>query len=207
MHPYLQDTEYATRNLLALAKDEEQRLAELFERLRSKEAEVKAHDWDFRTSDMNDDFSDAYVMAAFSRRGRAHQEAQVLHQSAAALQASVGSHQHAVQAIAGAVLQIAKQGVSLVHGQDALKLAPTGRNIGSLALRDIIWQARNQSMHYEEGNLNKWVVGLFATLEAEHGASFSLTVHAKQNRAKQVVDLLGWSDYAAFSKDMQTLMP
>jgi hypothetical protein len=44
--------------------------------------------------------------------------------------------------------------------------------LGSLALRDIIWQARNQSMHYEEGSFKKALVDLFSMLEAEQGLQF-----------------------------------
>lgn len=79
--------------------------------------------------------------------------------------------------------------------------------LGSLALRDIIWQARNQSMHYEEGSFKKALVDLFSMLEAEQGLQFSLTAHAKQNRAKQVLDALGWESYDSYLRDMQALLP
>ncbi len=205
MHRYLQDTDYAAQNLLRLATEEEGKLRVLTTSLRQTEAQLKVHQWDFQSSDLNEDFSDAYVMAAFGRAARAGQEAERLQIEVAKLQASVGAHQQATQAIAGAVFQIAKQGISLVHGSpDA---APTGRTIGSLAIRDIIWQARNQSMHYEEGAFKKSLIDFFATLEIEQGSQFSLAMHAKQNRAKQVLDLLGWPSYAAYMQDMQELLP
>ncbi|MFG6468395.1 hypothetical protein [Roseateles sp. BYS87W] len=205
MHQYLKDTEYATQNLLRLATEEEQQLRELSGQLASAEARLRVHQWDFQTSDLNDDFSDAYVMAAFGRAAKASQDAERLRSEVAMLQASVGAHQQATQAVAGAVLQIAKQGISLVHG--GLNAAPTGRTIGSLCIRDIIWQGRNQSMHYEEGNFKKALTDLFATLESEQGTHFSLAAHPQQNRAKQIVELLGWEDYATYARDMQTLLP
>jgi hypothetical protein len=189
MHQYLRDTEYAAQNLLRLATNEDQELRTLSEKLQPAEAQLRIRQWDFQSSDLNDDFSDAYVMAAFGRAAQAAQQAEQLRNEVATLQAKVGAHQQATQAIAGAVLQIAKQGVSLVHGGPAA--APTGRAIGSLCVRDIVWQARNQSMHFEEGNYKKAVTDLFATLEAEHGGRFCLAAHPQQNRAKQVIELLG----------------
>lgn len=205
MHQYLKDTEFAAQNLFRLATGEERELTTLADRLQSKERELKVHQWDFQTSDLNEDFSDAYVMAAFARSAKAAQEVEQLKFEVAALQASIGTHQHSVQAIAGAVLQIAKQGISLVHR--GLSFAPSGRSVGSLSIRDIIWQARNQCMHYEEGKYNPPVIAVFSTLEKEQGHQFSLLMHPKQNRAKQVLDLLGWKDYGAYLLDMQILLP
>ena len=205
MHRYLQDTEFACKNLFRLATDEENNLKSLVAQLPPLEQQLKVHQWDFQTSDLNDDFSEAYVMAAFGRTARAGQEVQRLKGQVAELQASVGVRQHSVQAIAGAILQIAKQGISLVYG--APSSAPAGRMLGSLALRDIIWQARNQSMHYEEGSFKKALVDLFSTLEAEQGLQFSLTTHAKQNRAKQILDVLGWENYDSYLRDMPALLP
>ena len=205
MHQYLQDTEYAVQHLLRLATDEEVQLKTLTDTLRQTEAQLKIHQWDFQSSDLNEDFSDAYVMAAYGRAKRAAQETDRPKVEIAKLQASVGARQQATQALAGAVLQIAKQGISVVHGGPAT--APTGRTVGTLFVRDIVWQARNQSMHYEEGNFKKALTELFANLETERGPQFSLAAHPKQNRAKQVLDLLGWSSYSAYKQDMQALLP
>lgn len=206
MHQYLQDTEFATENLHRLATEEERKLRELTTVLVDMERQLKIHQWDFQSSDLNEDFSEAYVMAAFGRAARASQEVERLKHEVAAMQARVGTHQAAIQAIAGAILQIAKQGVALVHG--GLTGSPPGRFLGSLAVRDIIWQGRNQSMHFEEGTFKKPVVDLFATLEAEQGPQFSLLPAAKQSRAKQVIDVLGWSgSYAQYLQDMQKLLP
>lgn len=205
MHQYLRETEFAAQNLFRLATDEENQLHAVSEQLKSKERELKAHQRDFQTSDLNEDFSDAYVTAAFARAGRAAQEVERLRSDVATLQASVGARQHAVQALAGAILQIAKQGISLVHG--GLSVAPPGRSIGSLAVRDVIWQGRNQSMHYEEGKYKPPLISLFSTLESEQGAQFALASFPKQCRAKQILDLLGWKNYEAYIQDMHSLLP
>lgn len=205
MHQYIHDTTFAVTNLIQLANSEENDLKAKLEELKPIEAQFKVHKWDFESSDLNDDFSDAYVMAAFGRMARAGQAAQVLQQRIAVLQASVGAHQQAIQAIAGAILQVAKQGISVVHG--GLATAPEGRKIGTLPVRDIIWQARNQALHYEEGTFKKSVVELFATLATEQGPAFSLAQHAGQSRAKQVLALLGWTNYSNYERDMRMLLP
>lgn len=205
MHQYIVDTEFAVKNLFHLITAEENELAEKVKSLASVEAELKVRKWDFASSDLNDDFSDAYVMAAFGRMAKAAQQAEALQGRLAALQVSIGNHQHATQALAAAILQIAKQGISIVYGD--LEKAPEIRKVGTLFVRDIIWQARNQALHYEEGTFNKWVTGLFATLEKEQGSQFSLTQHAKQTRAKQVLVALGWSGYDEYLRDAIILFP
>ncbi|MBR8177029.1 hypothetical protein [Burkholderia ambifaria] len=205
MNQYLTDTEFAVRNLIQIASAEENELKTKAVRLREIEAQLRVHKWDFETSDLNDDFSDAYVMAAFQRMARAATEAHGLQQQLASLQASIGTHQQAIQAISGSILQVAKQGISIVHG--GLPGAPEGRKIGSVSIRDIIWQARNQALHFEEENFKPPVINLFGTLTAEQGPSFSLALHVRQSRAKQVVDLLGWSTYDTYVQDMQVLLP
>lgn len=205
MHQYLRDTEYATQNLFRLATEEELQLKTLTKTLEEMERQLQIHQWDFQSSDLNDDFSDAYVMAAFERAGRAAQEVERLRHEVAVLQASIGTHQGAVQAIAGAILQIAKQGIALVHGGP--KNALPGRSLGSVTVRDVIWQGRNQSMHYEEGSFKKAQLDLFSKLETEQGPQFSLLNHPKQNRAKQIIDVLGWSSYAPYLQDMKMLLP
>jgi hypothetical protein len=205
MNQYLTDTEFAVKNLVELASAEENELKAKAARLREVEAQLRVHKWDFETSDLNDDFSDAYVMAAFGRMAKAAQRAQGLQQELASVQASIGAHQQAVQAIAGSILQMAKQGISIVHG--GLGAAPEGRKIGTLPIRDITWQARNQAIHFEDGTFNPAVTKLFATLTDEQGPLFSLALHAHQSRAKQVLDLLGWSTYAEYLQDMQILLP
>ena len=87
-------------------------------------------------------------------------------------------------------------------------LAPAGRNIGSLAIRDVIWHARNQSMHYEEGlPTQPETRQAFEVLEREHGQAYALSNALRHSRAQHVLFLLGWDTYAAYLADMQTLLP
>jgi len=90
MHQYIIDTEYAAKNLFELANEEQNKLQELTEHLRSVEARLRVHKWDFESSDLNDDFSDAYVMGAFGQMAEAAKLAQTLQAQLASLQASIG---------------------------------------------------------------------------------------------------------------------
>jgi hypothetical protein len=101
----------------------------------------------------------------------------------------------------GALLQIAKQGLSMVHGMK--QNVPGGRAIGLTTLRDVIWEGRNQAMHFEEGNFKSSCVQCFSALQTLHGARFSLT--QGKNLATYVVDALGWHTLSAYEADMLSL--
>jgi len=205
VHQYLQDTEYAVKNLIQLAHAEEDQLRDLSVKFEAMKPQIKVLQWDFESSDMNDDFSDAYVIGAFNRMAQARIEANNLQVQVASLQASIGTRQQSIQAISGSILQVAKQGISLVHG--GFKPAPEGRFIGTASIKSIIWAARDQAMHFEEGiPRNQAVRTLFSILEAEQGTEFSLAAHLHQSRARQVINLLGWREYSAYVADMSSLL-
>jgi hypothetical protein len=108
-------------------------------------------------------------------------------------------------ALAGAILQIAKQGISTIYGLSWKTDCPTGRMIGSQNLRTVIWEGRNHSMHYEEGNPSVGVKNCFLGLETSFGQEFSLSVHPSANRSVLVVTILGWLNYDAYEQDMLSL--
>jgi hypothetical protein len=200
---YAEDTEYAAKNLINLAMHEENDLSRLRQELAQEMGKYAANRWDFETSDLNDDFTDAHVMAAFHRMAKAKIQADQIALMKSSLEASVGARQFAVQALWGALLQIAKQGISIVHG--GLKNAPDGRLLLGTPLKEIIWQGRNQAIHFEEGNFTNHVKNTFASLEVSFGAEFSLSNHFGQSRSKQIALLLGWNDYQNFKNDMKSL--
>jgi hypothetical protein len=74
MNQYITETEYAVKNLIELVSKENVKLEEMKTSLSIAEAKYKHNKWDFETSDMNDDFSDAHVMGAFQRMASAHNE-------------------------------------------------------------------------------------------------------------------------------------
>jgi hypothetical protein len=202
---YADDTEFAAQNLIGLTMREEGYLTDLRAQLATEMGRYQANQWGFTTSDLNDDFSDAHVTGAFVQMARAKQEVDLLAPRIAQLEASIGSRQAAVQALCGALFQLARQGISFVHGNgNPPANCPDGRLIAGLKLKDVIWQARNQAMHFEELP-KKRVIGLFAVLSDVYGVTFDLSKHPRQSRAKQVVKLLGWEDYSRYHSDVKSL--
>lgn len=113
----------------------------------------------------------------------------------------VTSHAFSVTSLSAALLQHAKQGISLAHG--GTKNCPSGRSIGSQSLKTIIWEARNQSLHWEEANFRQGVNDCFNALAAEVDQKYSK--YLNRNMAFEVVDLLGWKSFGDFSRDMLSL--
>ena len=104
-------------------------------------------------------------------------------------------------AMSASVLQYAKQGISIVHG--GLQPCPNGRGVGSQPLKTIIWQGRNQSLHWEEGNPKQPVIDCFDQLDIDFGDEF--TPYNTSNLAFNVVRILNWKTYESFESDMQSL--
>jgi hypothetical protein len=117
------------------------------------------------------------------------------------LEASVEAHRFSVDALAAAVIQIAKQGLGLVHGG---KPASAGRTIGSSQqLSEVIWLARNQALHWEERNFRPAVTDCFTTLAAEVDPAFG--DYQARNMALDIVTTLGWRSFEDFERDLLSL--
>jgi hypothetical protein len=203
MHQYIPDTEYAVRGLIELITAEERQLAQLqsqHEGLSSKERYLSQ-------SLLNAPFNDIapleeQAMAIALRK--ACEELADLQEQIMALQNSIGTKSVSIDVLCGAILQIAKQGISTAHG--SLSRCPDGRSIGTEKLKNVIWQARNQSMHYEEGNFRPPLINCFYKLEASCGSKFSLTLNAGKNLSHDVLKELGWKNYLGYESDMQSLI-
>jgi len=142
-------------------------------------------------------------MAAFHRMARAQKELDPLKSKVNKLRSSMGAKQYAVRSICGALLQIAKQGISFVHG--SRNAAPKGRSVGGRALRDVIWEARNQSIHCEDGAFNASVTDLFGDLAMAFGPKFDLSANPQMSLAADVVRVLGWQNYDQYARDLASL--
>jgi hypothetical protein len=102
--------------------------------------------------------------------------------------------------VASAILQFAKQGLSTVHGTP--KNAPSGRTIMGEELKNIVWQGRNQALHWEEGNPHKAVAECFNNLSAvdPRFANFMTT-----SMAFEVISILKWDNWSDFKNDLISL--
>jgi hypothetical protein len=80
---------------------------------------------------------------------------------------------------------------------------PDGRPIGSQFLKNVIWQGRNQAIHWEENRLNDAVKKCFDKLVKEFDPKFAN--YMTQSMAFDIVDLPGWTHFSVFRKDLFSL--
>lgn len=105
-------------------------------------------------------------------------------------------------ALCSAVLQIAKQGIAFVFKKD--KPPEQGPQIDGQYVTTIIWHSRNQAMHFEDEDWNKWTKKCFEQLEKTKGDKYSLEKNKRKSLASQVVrELLEWSSYEDYEKTMK----
>lgn len=116
------------------------------------------------------------------------------------IRATFDTQAFARAAQSASLIQYAKQGVSLVHG--GLNACPPGRDIIGQPLATVIWMARNQALHWEEGRFSESVTTSFEMLKAADPAFSDYSV---RNMAFEIVSLLGWRDYGAYEADMLSL--
>jgi hypothetical protein len=128
------------------------------------------------------------------------------HQTAAEyddVRARLDARRFSIDAMSGAVLQHAKQSISMVHG--GVKACPLGRLVSPTQhLGNVIWQARNQAIHWEEGMLSQPVVDCFNALGADVDAVFARDLHAP-SLAFTVLHLLRWRTWTEFHDDLMSL--
>lgn len=205
MHPYQTDIQHAAETLIAGIFYEEEQLGRLVAEHRGLERQLEhmANVVDFCR--LNPDLDDegvgtsVYWEAHFDVAPKADETKL----QADRLANSIAARRISADALGTGLLQVVKQGMSLING--GLEQSPKGRSIGSQRLRAVVWQARNQSMHYEEKNLNEWVIGCFNKLGDEFAPIFK--EYHEKNLAYEVVKLLGWDKLAQFNDDLASLLP
>lgn len=206
MHSYLVDTEFATESLIDTIYHEEiefLRLSEQFDRLKDH---FDVLHWDFSTADGSEDFNDFQIQDKFVRMAKFHKDndIEMKKKELGDLYQSMANKKNSIDSLSMCLLQIAKQGISTVHGQPGN--CPTGRNLGSEVLKNVIWQGRNQSIHCEEGNPSVRVLQCFANLTTDFGSDFDITINPTENKAKIIIDRLGWKKYDDYKNDMISLI-
>jgi hypothetical protein len=104
-------------------------------------------------------------------------------------------------ALAGSILQYAKQGISIVH--QGLANCPNGRQLGNQALKTVIWQGRNQAIHWEEGRLRQEVINCFNILANDYDHQFQK--YHTECLALPVLNILGWRRFQDFHRDLLSI--
>ncbi|WP_141432435.1 hypothetical protein [Bacillus sp. 03113] len=198
MNDYLIQTNFAAHNLIDLINSEENALNSL----KTKLVDLKKHheflyaDFIRKELDLNDHFNDHQIMHSYAKQASFYNEhIEPLQIQIDKLSNSISSKQESIKALSGALLQIAKQGISIVHS--SLNTCPDGRFIYNEPIKNIIWQGRNQSLHYEEGNFRSPIVRCFQSI----GISL-----INKNLAKEIIDLLEWNTYQKYQDDMILLL-
>ena len=111
----------------------------------------------------------------------------------------VAAHEFSISALAGSLLQYGKQGISLHFGKRRVG-CPYGRIVAGMPLYEIIWQARNQALHWEDGEFHPPTVTCFENLAASVGPVFGQYKH--RSLAYEIISLLGWKSPNDFNQDM-----
>lgn len=115
-------------------------------------------------------------------------------------QSQLNTINFSIKCLCGAMLQIAKQGLSICYGKE--ENCVEVKTIAGERLSNIIFQARNQSMHFEE-NLNNKVISCFDNLEQRFGKKVSIYQQKNINLADVIViDIINWNNYEEFYTDM-----
>lgn len=148
------------------------------------------HYVDFITADLQEDFDDQQVQHKYAQAAEAKMQALLVSQS--------------LEVLCGAVLQIGKQGISLILKDD--DRYSKGRVIGSQPLSNVVWHGRNQAMHWEAGPPTyKHTKGCFETLAKEFGPQFEFK-ESPRNMAWDILLTIGWSSYDEYEKDMHEIL-
>ena len=75
-------------------------------------------------------------------------QALALQRKIISVEGSIDAKYLVLQTLCGAFLQVVKQGISLICGSK--ESCPDGRLIGEIPMKDIIWSARYQVLHFED---------------------------------------------------------
>jgi hypothetical protein len=204
MHPYLERTRYATETLITAIFHEEEALAGLSRELGQADALLANLADGIHFLGLNPDLDDEGLGAMKTQESwmvedRAYDIRAQIH----SLTQSIADKRESTTALCGALLQIAKRGITSATGPQMVISGP-GRLVSGLPLERIIWEGRNQSMHHESP-LREAGRLLFAHLAGQYYGHFD--AGAGRDLAREVINLLGWSNLATYVADMESILP
>lgn len=113
---------------------------------------------------------------------------------------SIGATVESMSSLAGAILQIAKQVLSLRYSGKPNIFA--ARDIGSQKIIEVIWEGRNHAMHWDEGEPNKKVQGMLDALSKDLG----ITIEVGRNNCLSILGALNWSSAEVVVNDLHALI-
>lgn len=203
MHKYIEDTRFAAQSLIDLIRNLTLEAEQNVQRLDNHKESIKILSKLF----MDTQFSERAMHDFIQLRKKIEETPQIEQDHERHLSEYYWKYS-AAEAISGALLQIAKQGISYKFTQlDRCKKKV--RDIGSQPLQEVIWYARNQSMHYEDGKYSDGTEDSFDKIVSDFGSEEFTVWRGKgkdRNLALKVIQLLGWDDYEQYEKDMIGLL-
>jgi len=184
---FLTHTAPAVRALFHEISEEEARYKPIRE---SFKAAHDMHYFDFITADLNEDFDEHQMQHKFGMAAEAKVQALLISQS--------------IEVLCGAVLQIGKQGISLILKDE--ERYSRGRFVGTQKLSNVIWHGRNQAMHWEDGvPKNVHTKDCFEELKNYFGKQFEFGV-TPRNMAWDLWPVIGWGAYEEYEADMKNIL-
>lgn len=121
-----------------------------------------------------------------------------------------------LQLLSGALLQAAKQAISIEFEYPSNISTSDSVENSSLKLGEIIWSGRNQSLHWEEGWFDQTTVNVFKQLSKEFSEidevplkgnhSIRIPGYDRKSYAFEIVSkVLQWDDYNKFKDNMESI--
>lgn len=200
MHQYIIDSSFAVQGLISLISQDSERLSEHVEMQKTALAKEEYFDLAFLQREMHPDAN--YWYGRYYEAAERHAE---IKKQIEFLEAQILDRRHSLGALAGALLQISKQGISSVRRRP--DNCPASRQVRGVDIKWLIWAGRNQTQHYEEPNkIDQSTVTIFGNLNSYAGATVLPDPKSGTNLAFNIMTILGWLDYAQYEQDMVSIL-
>ena len=113
---------------------------------------------------------------------------------------NIGATVESMSILAGTVLQIAKQALSIRYG--GKPDLPTARTIGTQSIVEVVWEGRNHAMHWDEGAPREHVRAMLNSLADD----LNITIEVGKNNCLSILGALQWKTPEAVISDLKALV-
>lgn len=200
MHQYIVDTSYASKGLIGLLGHDSEEYNGLIQEQKSALTKEATFDIAFMQRQMHPAANYWHGLLSQAQEERIKLDEQIKF-----LEAQILDKKHSLSALAGALLQLGKQGISSVRGRP--DNCPPGREVRGVDLKWLIWAGRNQALHYEEPKkVDPTTIEIFNRLNAHPGSEPLPDPSSGINLAYNVVITLGWDNCEQYEQDMISLI-
>lgn len=203
MADYLAEVEHATKGLLDLVWAEHRAIDELLHSMPSENGIQREYRESQELVAHSEDADDMMVGVArywenyFEVDGRRISAAKEV----ADIEQIIQVRRMSLDVLAGGLLQVAKQGISITHPPPQERTPPnTGRPVGTQPLAEVVWYARNQALHWEDRSFKPRVDACFDRLAREVSTAFN--DFRTRSMALDILLTLGWRTWDDFQSDL-----